>query len=95
VQRVRQAAEDKPGSEEDYMMAASLMVAFHAGNVWSEEELATRLLAARHPSFTQVVRWQASRRGGRKAHLCFLKGGIPRCCPLGILADFWSRTLLS
>ena len=52
VEQVRRAAESKtkePGT--NYPFAASLVVAFHAGNVYSEEALAKRLVAATKKGF--------------------------------------------
>jgi len=46
VQQVRQVADERI---DPYTSGASTMVAFHAGNVWSEEELATRLVALSKP----------------------------------------------
>ena len=43
-QRVREGRGDEPDSEH-YMRIAGLMIAFYAGTVWSEEELAARLAA--------------------------------------------------
>jgi hypothetical protein len=58
VLQLRQTGE-KVSDEPHYRLAAACVVAFHSGKVWSEEELATRLVAVSRGGFAGGVRRHA------------------------------------
>lgn len=53
VQRIRLLTMDTQSS--DYRYVASVKIAFHSGNVWSDEELAKRLVAMRESQFNPFI----------------------------------------